>query len=482
MTKAVVLGGGFAGVLTAEVLSRHVDEVTVIEGGRYPRGPGVRTGVPQAHHSHVLVTAGAEALGTLLPGTLEELRDRGAHRRGLPDGALILSADGWFRRHETGAHLVSCSRWLMDHVLRQRVLAGGAVEVREGARVLGLVGDASHVTGVVVAGEGGAAERVDADIVVDATGRRSRADRWLAAIGGPGVEEEVVDPGLAYSTRIYRAPAGLAAGIPAVMLHPSAEGGGPAHGATLFPIEDGRWIVTLTGTREATPPTDERGFADCVRALRSPVVAELLAAAEPLGGVRPFRATANRRRFYERRPRTEGFLVVGDALTAVNPVHSHGMSIALLSALRLDRAWAEHGAKPSGLPALQAAVAEVADTSWRMATEQDRMRAAAAAGPAAASAPADPTAPAASAAGRQMRARMARALLTSPALMSRLFRAQTLVPAQGAEEPTSHPQRPTHPNPPLDTDEAVAQFPVLSEWWFSERPSRQATWEETRDD
>ncbi|MFE3286828.1 hypothetical protein ACFXJJ_27495, partial [Streptomyces sp. NPDC059233] len=276
--------------------------------------------------------------------------------------------------------------------------------------------------------------------------------------------------------------AGLAAGIPAVMLHPSAEGGGPAHGATLFPIEDGRWIVTLTGTREATPPTDERGFADCVRALRSPVVAELLAAAEPLGGVRPFRATANRRRFYERRPRTEGFLVVGDALTAVNPVHSHGMSIALLSALRLDRAWAEHGAKPSGLPALQAAVAEVADTSWRMATEQDRMRAAAAAGPAAASAPADPTAPAASAAGRQMRARMARALLTSPALMSRLFRAQTLVPAQGAEEPTSHPQRPTHPNPPLDTDEAVAQFPVLSEWWFSERPSRQATWEETRDD
>ncbi|MFJ8015698.1 NAD(P)/FAD-dependent oxidoreductase [Streptomyces sp. NPDC096339] len=472
MTKAVVLGGGFAGVLMAKVLSGHVDEVTVIEAGRYPRGPGARTGVPQAHHSHVLVTAGAEALETLLPGTLEELRGRGAHRRGLPDGALILSADGWFRRHETGAHLVSCSRWLMDHVIRRRALAGGAVRVREGTRVLGLAGDASRVTGVVVAGEDGAGERIDADIVVDATGRRSRAGRWLAAIGGPGVEEEVVDPGLAYSTRIYRAPADLASGIPAVMLHPSAEGGGPAHGATLFPIEDGRWIVTLTGTRESTPPTDERGFTDCARALRSPVVAELLASAEPLGGVRPFRATANRRRFYERRPRTEGFLVVGDALTAVNPVHSHGMSIALLSALRLDRAWAEHGAKPSGLPALQAAVAEVADVSWRMATEQDRSRAAAVP---AGSAPA-------SAAGQRMRATMARALLTSPVLMSRLFRTQTLVPAQGAEDTPSPRGRTAHPNPPLDTDEAVAQFPALSEWWFSGRRNRQATWEETRDD
>lgn len=206
MTRAVVLGGGFAGVLVAKVLSRHADEVTVVEGGRYPDGPGVRPELPQAYHSHVLVTAGAEALDTLLPGTLEALLARGAHRRGLPDGALILSADGWFRRHETGAFMVSCSRWLMDDVIRQRALADGAVTVRERTRVLGLAGDATRVTGVLVAHEDGSRETLGADLVVDATGRRSRAGRWLTAIGGPGVEEEVLDPGLAYSTRIYRAP------------------------------------------------------------------------------------------------------------------------------------------------------------------------------------------------------------------------------------------------------------------------------------
>ncbi|MET9851537.1 FAD-dependent monooxygenase [Streptomyces sp. NPDC006450] len=476
MTRAVVLGGGFAGVLVAKVLSRHVDEVTVVEGGRYPAGPGVRPGLPQAFHSHVLVTAGAEALDTLLPGTLDALLARGAHRRGLPDGALILSADGWFRRHETGAFMVSCSRWLMDHVIRQRALADGAVTVRERTRVLGLAGDASRVRGVLVAGEDGSGETLRADLVVDATGRRSRAGRWLTAIGGPEVEEEVVDPGLAYSTRIYRAPPGLAADLPAIMVHPRPSSGRPGYGATLFPIEDGRWIFTLTGTRAARPPVDEPGFTDCVRSLRSPIAAELLAAAEPLGGVRPFRATANRRRFFERLPLPEGFLVVGDALTAVNPVYSHGMSVALLGALRLDRELTERGAGPRVLPAVQVAVAEVASESWRMATEQDRVRAAAespvsASGSGLGSGSGSAGRPV-SAAGQRMRARVSQAVLSSPALMTRLFRAQTLVPSPaGSAVPSAGPCA----APPLDTDEAVAQFPGLRDWWFSQRGVPQPT-------
>lgn len=466
MTRAVVLGGGFAGVLVARVLSRHVDEVTVVEGGRYPAGPGVRPGLPQAFHSHVLVTAGAEALDALLPGTLEALLARGAHRRGLPDGALILSADGWFRRHETGAFMVSCSRWLMDHVIRQRALADGAVTVRERTRVLGLVGDASRVTGVLVADEDGSCTTLRADLVVDATGRRSRAGRWLSEIGGAAVEERVLDPGMAYSTRIYRAPPGLAADLPAIMLHPRASSDRPEYGATLFPIEDGRWIFTLTGTREARPPADEPGFTDCARSLRSPIAAELLAAAEPLGGVRPFRATANRRRYFERLPPPDGFLVIGDALTAVNPVYSHGMSVALLSVVRLDRELTRRGARPSVLPFVQAAVAEVASESWRMATEQDRARAAAVA---------EGSGRPRSAAGEQMRARMSRAVLSSPALMSRLFRAQTLVPS-GAAAPPDLPASAGGRSaaPPLDTDEAVAQFPGLRDWWFSERGLQQS--------
>jgi flavin-dependent dehydrogenase len=402
----------------------------------------------------VLVTGGARALETLLPGTVAALLAAGAHRRGLPGDALILSADGWFRRHETDAYLISGSRWLMDHVVRQRALAGGAVSVREGTRVLGLVGDASRVTGVVIGRPDGRTETLRADLVVDATGRRSRAGWWLTAIGGPPVEEETVDPGLAYSTRIFRAPADLAAEIPAIMLHPRAERGSPGHGATLFPIEDGRWIVTLTGARGGEPPTHERGFTDCAYTLRSPIVAELMAAAEPLGGVRPYRANANRRRYFERRPRPEGFLVIGDALVALNPVYSHGMSVAALSALRLDRELAQRGADPATFPELQVAMAAEADRSWRMATEQDRVRA-----------EAPPSA-------RRMRTRMSRAVLSSPALTAELFRAQTLIPASVAVTAPLLRELSGDPPPPLSTDGAVAQYPGLSDWWHSGRRPR----------
>ncbi|MCK2220396.1 FAD-dependent oxidoreductase [Actinomadura sp. ATCC 31491] len=414
MTTAIVLGGGFAGVLAAAVLARHGGDVLVAEGDRYPSGPLPRRGLPQARHSHVLVTGGARALEDLLPGTLEALYARGAHRRGLTGDALILSAEGWFGRHDTGAYLVSCTRALLDQVVRHRALAGGRVTVWQDARVLALTGDAARVTGVTISRAGGPPETVEADLVVDATGRRSKAPRWLAGLGVPEVAETVVSSGLAYATRLYRAPEGLAAGLPAIMIHPGAADGRPGQGATLFPVEDDRWVVTLTGTRGGEPPAREPGFTAFARRLRSPVVAVLMAAATPLGRVRPYRDTANRRRFFERTPLPEGFLAIGDAVVAVNPVYSHGMSIAALGALRLDRELTRHGGvKPSRTPELQAAVAEVADPSWRMAIGQDSRYAVR-----------DDAPPAGTAAARSL---LSRATLTSPELATRLFHAQTLI-------------------------------------------------------
>lgn len=411
MSPAVVLGGGFAGVLTASVLARHFPSVTIVEAATYPDGPAERSGVPQAHHNHVLVAGGARALETLAPGIGDELLALGAHRRDMPGDSLILSAQGWFRRQESGAYLISCSRWLLDFALRRRLLGDGTIAVRAGTRAVGLTGSPSGVTGVELAGSG----TLPAALVVDATGRRSRAPQWLAALGLPPVPEEVVDPGVAYSTRVYRAPARLREGLPAVMVHPRSDG----HGGTVFPIEDGRWIVTLTGTRRNPPPVDPALFAACARGLPSPVVSRLIDAAAPAGGVRPFRANANRRRYFGAIP---GFLAVGDALTTMNPIYSHGMSVAALAAVRLDQALAAREDD------LQAAMAAVAETPWRMATARD------------------------AGTGRRVPARL------HPALVSQMCRAQALI----------EPGAPTMPAPgaaPADTAAAVAQFPELADWW-----------------
>ncbi|MFC4533336.1 NAD(P)/FAD-dependent oxidoreductase [Sphaerisporangium dianthi] len=457
MTTVVVLGGGFAGVLAAAVLARHADDVVLIENDRYPRGPGTRRGLPQSHHTHVLVTGGARALRTLLPGTLEELFARGAHRRGLPGGALILTSEGWYRRHDTEAYLISCSRGLLDEVVRRRALGGGAVSVREGTQALGLVGDAARVTGVSVRREGAPAETIRADLVVDATGRRSKAARWLADLGAPHVEEVTVASGLAYATRLYQAPAGLAAGIPAIILHPRSEAGRPDRGATLYPIEDGRWVVTLTGTRGGEPPTDERGFQDFACSLRSPIVARLMAAARPAGRIRPYRDTANRRRFFERALLPEGFVAIGDAAVAVNPVHSHGMSVAALSALRLEQELARRGIEPPVSSGLQAAMAAEAEMSWRMATGQDAGHAHGA----------KIRRPEATAFERRVRSHLARVALGDPGLAAELFRAHTLISTTDAGACSPSRVRPGRPRPLLTAEQAITQYPGLAGWWLS---------------
>ncbi|WP_081903333.1 NAD(P)/FAD-dependent oxidoreductase [Microbispora rosea] len=487
MTRAVVLGGGLAGVLAATVLAGHADEVVLVEGDRYPSGPRPRRGLPQSHHSHVLVAGGARALDALLPGTVDALLADGAHLRDLPGDALIYSADGWFRRLHTGAHLISCTRGLLDQVVRRRALGGGDVEVWEDTRALGLTGDEVLVTGVSVSRQGSPPETVRADLVVDATGRRSQSPRWLAEIGAADIEEVSVATGLAYATRLYRAPGDLAATIPAIMLHPGTEKGRPARGATLFPVEDGRWIVTLTGTRGGEPPTDEQGYAAFARSLRHPIVADLMAEATPLGVVRPYRDTVNRRRFFERARLPAGFAVVGDAAVAVNPIHSHGMSVAALGALRLREELARHGIGPSLFAGLQAALAEEAERSWRMAVAQDTQRAGQQAGRRAggrveeragdrvAEQAGDRVAEQAGRDGaprrepnafeREIRTRLAQAKLSSPRLAAEFFGVQTLISTGTATDRSEIARVLTgRPEPLLTDEEAIGQYPALAAW------------------
>ncbi|MEU4716961.1 NAD-binding protein, partial [Micromonospora purpureochromogenes] len=83
MSRAVVLGGGLAGMLAAAALARAVDEVTVVERDQLPTEPQPRKGLPQGHHSHILMRGGVEALDQLLPGVTDRLYAAGAKRRGL---------------------------------------------------------------------------------------------------------------------------------------------------------------------------------------------------------------------------------------------------------------------------------------------------------------------------------------------------------------------------------------------------------------
>ncbi|MFI6638099.1 NAD(P)/FAD-dependent oxidoreductase [Streptomyces sp. NPDC050504] len=376
---AIVMGGSLAGLLTAHVLAAHADRVTVIERDRYPEGPEPRAGVPHGRHTHILLESGLRALDELLPGFARELVDGGAHRVGMPDDVVLWQSGGWQRRTEGTAHLVSASRPFTEWLVRRRVLAHERIEVRQSTDAIGLVGDASRVRGVRVrtrdtraAGAAGTAdaEVLTADLVVEATGRGSRAPQWLAELGAEPPAEETVDSGLGYATRIFRAPPpdhpGTYSGVYVV-----PDPGRP-RGAVVLPLEGDRWIVTLSGFRDGAPPTDEEGFARFADLLPHPVVHDWAAKGEPASPVHGYRRTANVRRRYDRSGRRPaGFLVVGDALSAVNPVHGQGMTVAALGALALRDVLADRGRAPTTRRA-QRALFTATRQAWDVATGADK--------------------------------------------------------------------------------------------------------------
>jgi len=163
------------------------------------------------------------------------------------------------------------------------------VAVRPRSEVTGLVlqSEPLRVSGVTVrARDGGAEEALPADLVVDASGRGSRAPEWLAALGITPPEETIVDSFCGYSTRWYEAPP------PerwprewwwkGVWLDPDLAG--PVSELTagiLSPCDGNRWIVTIGGIARNYPPTDEAGFTAALARLRSPIIAEAVALATP---------------------------------------------------------------------------------------------------------------------------------------------------------------------------------------------------------
>ncbi|WP_159775118.1 FAD-dependent monooxygenase [Streptomyces sp. HM190] len=369
--RAVVVGAGLAGLLAAAALRDHA-EVTVVERDALPEGPEARKGVPQARHAHLLWSGGARAMEDLLPGVTEAWLAAGARRIPLPTGLVSLSAQGWVRRWPEMEFMIACSRDLLESVVRARLLAGPRVTVLERTEILGLSGDASRVTGVRVRMADGEERLLPADLVVDAAGRGSRGTAWLDALGVPPAPMEEVDSGLVYASRIFRAPEGTEE-YPVVNIQPNAEDPVPAQSATLVPVEGGRWLVTLSGTRGGQPTAKAEEFAEFARNVRHPVVGELISRAEPLTDVVVTRSTINRRRFFEKVSRwPDGFVAIGDAVATYNPIYGHGMSVAAQGALGLREMVAEHGITAPGLARrIQRAVAVPVALAWELATGTD---------------------------------------------------------------------------------------------------------------
>jgi 2-polyprenyl-6-methoxyphenol hydroxylase-like FAD-dependent oxidoreductase len=357
-------------MLAAQALSRHFAAVTVLERDVLPDRPQQRKGQPQARHGHILWSSGARVVDGLLPGTTDRLFAAGARRIVFQQDLVTLTSHGWQHRFPSRQFCIMCTRPLMDWVVRDQIRSNGLIQVRQRTEAVEPYGDRHRITGVRVRDVvTGTETTLDADLVVDATGRGSRLKHWLSSLGMPPVEEDLVDAGMAYCSRLYQAPPGATTGFPPVNIAPDPRVREPGRFGVVHPQEDGAWMVTLAGTRGVRLPSDDAEFLAYARSLRDPLVADLIAPAEPLTAPLVSRFGANRRLYPERLPTwPEGLLVLGDALAVFNPIYGHGMSAAALSAAALDE---QLGGGTKTAAGIQQVISAAVDDPWIIAAARD---------------------------------------------------------------------------------------------------------------
>ena len=214
---------------------------------------------------------------------------------------------------------------------------------------------------------------VEADLVIDATGRGTRARQWLASTGYTPPEETEIGLDTAYSTATFRRPKSFS-GEPIVFIT------GPAPHFTrrgyVITIENETLLVSLIGRFGDFAPTDKEGFLAYAKELHSDLAYLIIKDVEKLSPIAHHRFVSSVQRHYERmRQRPEGFLVIGDALCTFNPIYAQGMSAAAIQAEILrGNSFTDHRAivRNSGLgSSFFTKAAKFNATPWNLAASFD---------------------------------------------------------------------------------------------------------------
>jgi 2-polyprenyl-6-methoxyphenol hydroxylase-like FAD-dependent oxidoreductase len=260
---------------------------------------------------------------------------------------------------------LTVARPVLEQAVRDRVQALPNVSIKSGTRVGNLTATdcrsrTPRITGVVLSDQ----QQVDADLVLDASGRSSQLPRWLEGLGFTPPPEQAVRIDVTYTTRLYkRLDHHLDGGI-GLLIAPTPT---RPRGAAALAIDADTWIVTYFGLVGNAAPKDHQGFTDYARELPGPQLRDLLGDSAPVSDAVRYRVPSSVRRRYERvRHMPEGCIAIGDGIAAFNPVYGQGMTTAVLEALELGRLLASRANDRHLSRRYFRRISRIVDVAWDM--------------------------------------------------------------------------------------------------------------------
>jgi len=302
--EAIVVGGGPAGSTTARLLADAGRRVLLLDKASFPRHKACSDYLNPAAVRALCDLGMMNTVAAVQPHAMQAMRVHAP-------GDRMFQAT--FRDVEPGHVALGITRYQLDHLLLQRAAAAG-VEIRERAHVRDLVLEQGGVVGVEVSG-GGARETIRAPIVIGADGHHSVVSRRL------GLDVPVRWPRRTGLAAHFRNLGGLGDWGE---MHVA-----PGGYVGLALLEDG--LATVTLVTDVDEVAQRPGPLDAYYAGKLseiPVVREIVAGAERVGPIRGVGPLARR----VRKRTGDGFLLVGDAASFLDPFTGEGVYKALSSA------------------------------------------------------------------------------------------------------------------------------------------------------
>jgi 2-polyprenyl-6-methoxyphenol hydroxylase-like FAD-dependent oxidoreductase len=341
VVRIVIIGASAAGIFSALVLGRSGHDILLIEQDDFAIAEDAeaaariafRTGAPQIVQPHAILPRCRELLLEHLPDVYSHLLAAGAVEAPLRSQMPSTLTDREAQPGDERLTMLMIRRSTLDWTLRRVMASEDRIQHLCGRRATGLITNGQqvpHINGIRT-GQGD----LSADLVIDASGYRTRIDQWLAGVGASQSKVQRGECGIAYFSRHYR-------------VRHDALAPGPPTTRTLLALDEftvGIWgcdrgtmqiaIGPLASDHRFKTVRDPEIFTAVLRTI--PAFSAWLDVLNPISDVFAMGSVQNtlRRLVVAGLPVATGLHAVGDSVCTTNPTLGRGLLFALSGAIHL---------------------------------------------------------------------------------------------------------------------------------------------------